>query len=286
MQEVKPLIGFVGQGFIGKNYADDFERRGYTTVRYALEASYAANKEKIKGCDVVFIAVPTPTTPQGFDASVVHAALGLVGEGRIAVIKSTVLPGTTVRFQQEFPSMTILYSPEFLSEATAAHDAAHPFSNIVGMSVAGEKHENAAALVHSVLPRAPFSTTCASTEAEIIKYTHNLSGYVQVVLFNLMYDLAQKLGYEWENIGCALKADPLICNRYATPVHKSGRGAGGHCFIKDLAALRKLYEQAIPWDHSGLAFLDAAAVKNRELLLESRKDLDLLEGVYGSPAKE
>ncbi len=28
-------IGFIGQGWIGKNYADDFEHRGYRVVRYS-----------------------------------------------------------------------------------------------------------------------------------------------------------------------------------------------------------------------------------------------------------
>ena len=77
----KPRIGFIGQGWIGKNYADDFERRGYHTVRYALEPQYVGNKEKIKDCDIVFIAVPTPTTPAGFDSSIVEGALSLVGAG-------------------------------------------------------------------------------------------------------------------------------------------------------------------------------------------------------------
>src|SRR3989338_6825777 len=87
----KPLIGFIGQGWIGKNYANDFEKRGLKTVRYALEVPYAQNKEKIKECGIVFVAVPTPTTPKGFDASIVESALGLVGKGKIAVLKSTIL---------------------------------------------------------------------------------------------------------------------------------------------------------------------------------------------------
>jgi len=58
-------IGFIGQGWIGKNYADDFEKRGYEIVRYALESPYIDNKEKIKECDIVFIAVPTPQHSQG-----------------------------------------------------------------------------------------------------------------------------------------------------------------------------------------------------------------------------
>ena len=41
-------IGFIGQGYIGKNYANDFEKRGYNIVRYALEQPYITNNEKIQ----------------------------------------------------------------------------------------------------------------------------------------------------------------------------------------------------------------------------------------------
>ncbi len=273
-------VGFIGQGFIGKNYADDFERRGFSVVRYALEEPYRGNREKIQDCDIVFIAVPTPTTPDGFDDSIVRGAIALVGEGKVAVVKSTIVPGSTKSFQAEHPGRIVLYSPEFLSEATAAHDAAHPFSNIVGMPVNDEAHRLAAAAVHKILPAAPFSLTCDSTEAELIKYAHNVSGYTQVITFNVVYELARELGVPWDAVGKAISADPLISNRYANPVHKSGRGAGGHCFIKDLAAFARLYESRVP-DALGLAFLKAAEQKNIALLTESGKDTDLLRGVYG-----
>ena len=86
----KPLIGFIGQGFVGKAYADDFENRGFKNVRYALEEPYRNNKDLIKDCDIVFIAVPTPTTEKGFDDSIIRGAVKLVGKGKIAVIKSTI----------------------------------------------------------------------------------------------------------------------------------------------------------------------------------------------------
>lgn len=280
METGEMRIGFIGQGFIGKNYADNFEARDFEVIRYALEEPHIGNKDQIQHCDIVFIAVPTPTTPEGFDASIVKDAIGLVGTGKIAVIKSTILPGTTTQLQQEDPDRIVLYSPEFLSEATAAHDAANPFSNIVGVSVQDEAHERAARAVHAVLADAPQSFTCTSLEAELIKYSHNGSGFVSIVFFNLMYDLAQKLGASWEPIQAALQADPFIANRYAKPVHKSGRGAGGHCFIKDFAALRELYESE-KMDDLGVKAFRAVEEKNISLLKESGKDLDLLEGVYG-----
>jgi UDPglucose 6-dehydrogenase len=276
-----PLIGFIGQGWIGKNYATDFEARGYTTVRYALEPEYVGNKDKIKECDVVFIAVPTPTTPGGFDASIVESALGLVGEGKIAVLKSTILPGTTAQLQEKFPAIILLYSPEFLSEATAAHDAANPFSNIIGLSKESEAHNKAAEAVLAVLAPAPFVQVCTSTEAELIKYSHNLNGYFQIMLANVLYDAAATLGADWEKVRGALDHDPFVANRYGKPVHKSGRGAGGGCFIKDFAAFRTLYERLVPGDSKGLEMLAAMEQKNIELLRSSNKDLDLLRGVYG-----
>lgn len=276
----KITIGFIGQGFIGKNYANDFEARGYDVVRYSLEEPHINNKEKIADCDIVFIAVNANTTPQGFDDSNIRSGLSIVGEGKIVVIKSTLLPGMTKVLQNDFPLITVLFSPEFLSEVTAAHDAAHPFSNIVGLSIDDGLHRSAAAQVHEILPKAPFALTCDSDEAEIIKYAHNIAGVFQVIAFNLMYDTAQSFGHDWSNIKTALEADPFVNKSYINPVHKTGRGAGGHCFIKDLAAFADVYEKIVG-DKDGVAVLRTLEKENIKLLRNSNKDLDLLKGVYG-----
>lgn len=277
MNKVK--IGFIGQGFVGKNYADDFEARGYAVIRYAKEKPYNKNKDVIKYCDIVFIAVPTPTTPKGYDASIIRTVLPLTGIGKIVVLKSTIFPGLTEKIQEEFPDKIVVNSPEFLSEATARHDASHPFVNIVGMTKETVEHKKAAKLVHSILPKAPENFTVKSIEAEIIKYTHNCSGYTQIIFFNLMYDLSQKMEANWQTIEKAIKVDPFIPTRYASPVHKSGRGAGGHCFIKDFAALREIYEKTVA-NPSGVSVLKSMENKNIELLRSSGKDVEILKGVY------
>ena len=277
----KPLTGFIGQGYVGKNYGDDFERRGFKVVRYSLEPKYVGNKEKIRDCDIVFVAVWTPTTPKGFDISIVESVLSLVGGGKIVVLKSTIIPGTTARLQKKFPKLTIMYSPEFLSVGTAAEDARHPFSNIMGIPSNSAKHRAAAKRVLSVLPKAPFSSVCTSVEAEMIKYSHNLSGYTQIIMFNMLYDVAKKSGADWNVVHRALLADPYICNRYSQPLHKHGRGAGGGCFIKDFAAFRMLTQKILPSEKESIAALSAFEKKNIKLLSSTKKDLDLLSGVYG-----
>ena len=97
-----------------------------------------------------------------------------------------------------------------------------------------------------------------------------------------MYDLAKKLGVDWKPIEDAILHDPMVCNRYVKPVHQSGRGAGGHCFIKDFAALSKFYEKTTK-DKKGSDVFKAQEKKNKDLLIKSKKDIDLLKGVYGLP---
>lgn len=278
----KLIIGFIGQGWIGKHYADDFEQRGFTVVRYSQEEPHLINKEKIKDCDIVFIAVPTPTTPIGFDDSIVRAVVKLVGSDKIAVIKSTIIPGTTESIQKENPGIFIFHSPEFLTESTAAHDVANPDRNIIGTPVNSKDFQSKAELVMSVLPKASCEKILPAREAELFKYLRNCFFFSKVVYMNMLYDLAEKLGCRWEELRDIMALDPWIGPMHIDPVHKSGRGAGGHCLIKDYAALVEMYKKLLPDDDKGLAVLEASVKKNQELLLNSNKDLDLLKGVYGN----
>lgn len=273
-------IGFIGQGWIGKHYADDFEARGYDVVRFALEEPYIQNKEKIGACDIVFIAVPTPTTKEGFDDSIVRRVLPLVGKGKIAVVKSTILPGTTESLQNENPDIFVLHSPEFLVESTAAYDAGHPNRNIVGIPVENDVYRAKAQAVLDVLPDAPYVRTMSSRDAEFVKYAGNCFLFTKVMYMNLLYDLIVAKGGDWKSVRDAFIHDPRIGASHTEPVHKTGRGAGGHCFIKDFEAFREMYDKEVK-DTYGSELLEALAHKNIELLVNSEKDMDLLEGVYG-----
>ncbi len=271
-------IGFIGQGFIGKNYADDFENRGFEVVRFAKEEPFMANQEKIKDCDITFIAVPTPTTPRGFDESIVEGVLSLIGEGKIAVIKSTVIPGTTESFQKKFPQIFVLHSPEFLREVTASFDAAHPDRNIVGIPVESSQYHDKAKAVLDVLPKSPYTLICNSNESELIKYASNCFLFTKVMFMNMFYDVAKSSGASWEVLKNAMVADPRIGKSHMDPVGKDGgRGAGGHCFIKDFKAFADIVKLSTDFGD----MVDALEKTNINLLTKTNKDLDLLEGVYG-----
>lgn len=286
-------IGFIGQGWIGKNYADDFEKRGFEVVRYSLEEPYILNKENVKECDIVFVAVPTPTTQAGFDDSHVRSALKSVSPNTTVVIKSTITVGTTKKLQAEFTELTVLHSPEFLREASAAYDASHPDRNLIGIPKNTQVFIDKANEVLDILPEAPYQHIMDSNDAELVKYAGNCFLYTKVLFMNLLYDLVDKSGGDWQRVKEALIHDPRIGVSHTEPVHRSGhdesntkglRGAGGHCFIKDFETFRTMYSEIVG-DTFGEELLRAESEYNRRLLVTSGKDIDLAESVYGDLSK-
>ena len=274
-------IGFIGQGWIGKNYADDFEERGFTIVRYDIE-KYKKNKEKIKECDIVFIAVPTPSITKKdnsyveVDDSIIIDAIQNTIKDQIIVIKSTVMLGTTLKMQRLFPDRFILHSPELLTEATARYDVANPMMNIIGTT---EKSKHVAGRVMRVLPCAPFEEIVDCHESEFVKYMINCWFYMKVLTMNMFYDVAKENNIDYEKLKLMMGADKRVGKTHLDPIHKSGRGAGGHCFIKDFSAFRSLYAKTTD-NYLGNQLLHAAEEYNKSLLINSKKDLDLLKGVY------
>lgn len=274
-------VGFVGQGYIGKNYADEFATRDYEVVRYSLEPEYVDNKADIADCDVVFIAVPTPTTPEGADYSIVEDAVGLVGAGKTAVIKSTILPGVTRKIQATHQDVTVLFSPEFLSKVSAAHDAQHPMCNVVGLLESDERYTTAGQQVMDMLPASEHNFIVHAEAAELFKYAHNVHGYMRVIFANILYDAADTLDAPWADMEAMMNSNPMMSPYYNAPVHQGGRGAGGCCFIKDMAAFRSFYESVVVDDQIGIDLLKAFERKNLELLAASDKNADIVEEVYG-----
>jgi len=276
-------IGFIGQGWIGKNYANDFENRGIDIVRYSLEEPYINNKEQLKECDIILVAVPTPSTQDGFDNSILIKAIkNNTYPGQTIVIKSTVQIGTTNVIQSLFVDRYIIHSPEFLTEKTAAYDAANPSRNIIGCTMKSFCKAND---VLNVLPKAPYNKICNCRDAEFVKYMGNCWFYFKVLSMNLFYDIAKDKNLDFDLMKEMLGADKRVGDTHLDVEHQGGRGAGGHCFIKDFAALKEMYINMDSckgnYNTFGDELIRAAESYNKSLLFKSGKSLDLLEGVYG-----
>ncbi len=272
------LISFIGKGYVGKNYADDFEERGFNIIRYDIE-KYKNNKNKIKKCDFVFIAVPTPTNKNGFDSNILESVLPLIGENKTAIIKSTIEIGTTRKLQNKNPKINLLHSPEFLTEKTAQKDAKNPQKNILGLlDLNNKKLYKKGEEILAILPNSPYNKILLAEEAELIKYGNNSFLYFKIIFFNILYDLAQKHNLNYENIKNAIIKDPRIGSSHTNIKDSGGRGAGGHCFLKDFEIFINMLKD-LNLKHQ-IKTCEELRNLNLRYLKDSQKDLELLKDIY------
>ena len=78
----------------------------------------------VSSCDVIFLCLPTPMKKNGkCDVSIVERVLQEIDlltdnyeTQKTIVIKSTIVPGTTNKWNDVYESLDIVFNPEFLTE--------------------------------------------------------------------------------------------------------------------------------------------------------------------------
>ena len=135
----KATIGIVGQGFVGtavneglKNYYNI-----QTYDKFKIESSSCTSLEDLcKKANIVFVCLPTPMKKDGScDLSIVKNTIYDINNfnfGNIAVIKSTVPPGTTKKLNEECKNIQTIFNPEFLTEANYIDDFKNQNRIIIG----------------------------------------------------------------------------------------------------------------------------------------------------------
>lgn len=219
---------------VGGALARWFQTQGHEIFVFDLHKGLGS-KDEANRAEVVFVAVPTPfdETTGRFDGSAVDDALRSLSGSKTVIIKSTVLPGTTDSLQAHYPQHRLLFSPEFLTESSADHDVSHPAMNILGYTVSSKA---VAPEIMQLLARAPFERIMPAREAEFFKYLRNTFFSTKVIFFNQMYDLCEKLGFDYDAIRECAAADPWIGGEHTVAWHKGYRGYGGKCLPKDTRA--------------------------------------------------
>lgn len=228
-------IGIIGGGFVGTAVARYYERKGEDVKIYDKYKDSHEHGEVLKQ-DFIFIAVPTPFNKK-IDLSIMDEAMAEVARadhGKIVIIKSTVIPGTTENYQKQYPNLRIVFNPEFLTEETADQDFGFPDRQILGYT---KESYGIAGDVMQILPLAPFSRLVPATAAELIKYFGNNWFAVKVAYANQMYDVCEKLGIDYDIVKDGVAADKRIGTSHLNVWHKGYRGYGGKCLPKDIRAM-------------------------------------------------
>jgi UDPglucose 6-dehydrogenase len=260
-------VGIIGVGMVGGALARYFESSGRKPFLYDKYKKLGSPVE-VNRADVVFIAVPTPydKKKKWYDESHLHEAFRLLKPPKIVVIKSTVLPGTTEKFQKKYPKHRVLFNPEFLTELTADQDMRYPDRQIIGYTK--QSYTIARDILH-LLPLAPFERIMPATEAEMVKFFGNNWFAVKVAYANQVYDLCQKLGIDYDRVMEAAAADKRIGRTHLEVWHKGYRGYGGKCLPKDIKAMIAFADKA------GVELeLHKAAERINNRLLKAQKIVD------------
>jgi UDPglucose 6-dehydrogenase len=248
-------VCIVGAGVVGRALGNVLERTG-RTVKYHDPAKGLTDGRQ---SEVAFVCVPTPYDPvDGVDLSAVHDALERMRPGTVAVLRSTVLPGTTETLQAAYPELFLLFCPEFLTEATADRDEQHPARVIVGYTAKSKQH---ARDVMDMLPSAPFQALLPAREAEAVKYFANAFYALKVAYANQFHDVCNALGVYWGAVQECGLADPMMAPYHTEVKHGGYRGFGGKCLPKDTKAIVLAARDAgVP-----MTVLEAALLYNGEL---------------------
>jgi len=237
-----PKIGIVGVGYLGGAVKYWFDKQNFNAFFYDKHKGIGSLQDLNKA-EIVFICLPTPFIEEknkGFDDSAIWEVLEKIEGGKIIVIRSTVLPGSTESYQKKFSQHKFLMNPEFLVAKTAIQDYLNPERQIIGYT---EKSKDIAKDIFSILPKAPFERIVKATEAEMIKYFGNVFLANRVVFANQMHDICQKLGIDYETVKECAGADPRIGCSHFDILFDGYRGYSGTCLPKDTKSFIRFAEK-------------------------------------------
>lgn len=279
-------IGIIGYGFVGQATGTGFATSKNNKVYWFDKFKESPNslEEVIENSEFIFICLPTPMFRDysGQDISIVEGVLEEIAPKlsetkKILIIKSTVLPGTTQKFQDKYPEVNFAMNPEFLTQNKANEDFLNPARTVIGVRerVIGDRLKQ---LYETILPKDQKYFITGITEAEVIKYMSNVTLASKVLLANEFYELSEKIGTNYKEIYKAVEADPRIGMHLSVPGPDGDLGFGGACFPKDTLGLLSFAKQ----QNVDMSALNAIWEKN--LRIRKNRDWEHMDNAFGRGA--
>lgn len=272
-------IGIIGYGVVGKAVGDVFEEKGHKVTW--CDRNEGTLEDVVNNSEFIFATLPTPANyeKEKIDLSIIEDVVSKVtpmtdNTDKLFIIKSTVVPGTTRSFAEQYPHTNFLFNPEFLTAANPAED----FRNQDRIVIGGQRVEDTLRLFElyaESFPGVPIYQT-NTTAAEMAKYMANTFLATKVIFANEMYDICNTIGVDYDMVKSMVMADHRIGTSHWDVTAE--RGFSGMCFPKDVVALLGKTRE---YDGLDTKLLDTVWEKNKEI----RKNHDWLDH-YSSNAKK
>lgn len=233
-------IGIIGQGFVGTAVNEGL-KPFFKIETFDINKNSTCNslEELSKKSEVIFVCLPTPMELNGScHLDIVEntlLGLDLVEECKTIVVKSTIPPGTTEKWNKKFNYIQVVFNPEFLTEANSIEDYKNQNRIIIGgPRPATTKVKR---IFAKAFPKVPIIKT-GPTTAEMVKYFGNCFLATKVSFANEMYQICEGLNIDYDKVTEYVKYDERIgYSHLNVPGPDGDFGYGGHCFPKDVKAL-------------------------------------------------
>lgn len=236
-------IGIIGYGFVGQAVANGFQVASLgkdTILWYDKYKSGTFLEETIRKSEFIFVCLPTPmqADESGIELSIFEDMIPQITKytdntDKIIVIKSTVTPGTTTKFEKKFLDSKFAFNPEFLTEANYLEDFLNAERTVIGTNN-DLVSRRLTVIFRQRFPKTKIYQTDPTT-AETVKYFANAYLSLKVTFANFFYDYCQTLGIKYEEVKKMAASDHRIGDYHLEVTTQ--RGFGGKCFPKDLVAI-------------------------------------------------
>ena len=204
---------------------------------------FTSNLDDLKACDVIYVAPDVPTNDKGeSDVSPIENLVGNIvpylSASAIVVILSQVHPGFTRSLEAKYASILngrLFYQVETLIFGRAVERAMYPERFMVG---AKEKNNPLPAPLQKFLSIFDCPIFVMSYEsAELAKISINMYLVSTVTTTNMLAEVCEKVGAEWEDIAETLRLDKRIGPyAYLSP----GLGLSGGNLERDLTTILQI----------------------------------------------
>ena len=236
---MEKTLGIIGQGFVGTAVFEGLkEHYNIETYDIAKDSTCKSLSELYEKSEVLFLCLPTPMDSEGSChlgiIEPVLEELNSMGK-KIIIVKSTIPPGTTEKWNKEYKNLSIVFNPEFLTEANSIED----FKNQNRIIIGGPRPASTKVrrIFKKAFPRVAIIKT-SSTIAEMVKYFTNSFLATKVSFANEMYQICNGLEIDYDKVIEYAQYDNRIGNSHLeVPGPDGDFGYGGHCFPKDVRAL-------------------------------------------------